>query len=332
MLSSLSSSMSNPSSSSTQSPFSQNPETRNWLDLPPDVTSTILLKLGSIEILNNAQRVCTQWRTISNDPAMWHTIVMRNAYDPYEMQFDSLDKMCRHAIDRSRGNLVDITLEHFCSDDLLNYIADSTNHLNRMRLLSCNDISEEGMIKVAKKLPLLEELDITISNLSVDALEVIGHCCPLLKSLKFNTQVCIHQQYASDDEAFAIAQTMPNLRHLQLFGNMLTNDGVLANLDGCPHLESLDVRQCFNVCMDGSLAKRCAEEIKDFRNPNAPTDDYEFDYEFDPEFEYEFDPEFDYEFDPVFDYGFGPRFDYDDYSSGISDTGFCDVEDYLGLL
>ncbi|OIV89185.1 hypothetical protein TanjilG_25391 [Lupinus angustifolius] len=320
MLSSSSSSMSNSSSSSTQPPISEDPETRNWLDLPRDVTLTILLKLGSIEILNNAQRVCTQWRTISYDPAMWHTINMRNSYDPYEMQFDYLEKMCRHAIDRSRGNLVDITLERYCSDDLLTYITDSTNHLQRMRLLSCNDISEEGMIKAAKKLPLLEELDITISNLSKDALEVIGHCCPLLKSLKFNMQVCGHPQFASDDEAFAIAQTMPNLRHLQLFGNKLTNDGVLAILDGCPHLESLDIRQCFNVCLDGSLRKRCAEEIKDFRNPNAPTDDYEF------------DPEFDYEFDTAFDYEFDPEFHYDDYSSGISDTVVCDVEDYLGLL
>ncbi|KAF1867315.1 hypothetical protein Lal_00049744 [Lupinus albus] len=307
MSNSSSSSMSNSSSSSTQSPISEEPVTRNWLDLPRDVTSTILLKVGSIDILNNAQRVCLQWRSMSYDPTMWHTIDMRNSYAPNDMEFD-LEMMCRHAIDRSYGNLVDITLDYFGSDDLLTYVADSTNHLRRMRLLSCWDISEEGMIEVAKKLPLLEELDITISNLSKDALEAIGHCCPLLKSLKFNMQAFRDPHFDFDGEAFAIGQTMPNLRHLQLYGNKLTNDGVLAILDGCPHLESLDIRRCFNVNLGRSLGKRCAEEIKDFRNPDAPIDDYEFDHKSDPE-----------------------SFFYD-YSSGISDTVLCDVEDYLGLL
>jgi hypothetical protein len=34
----------------------------------------------------------------------------------------NLDKMCRHAIDRSSGQLLDINLEFFLTDDLLNYI------------------------------------------------------------------------------------------------------------------------------------------------------------------------------------------------------------------
>ena len=45
-----------------------------------------------------------------------------------------------------------------------------------------------------------------------------------------------------EDEALAIAETVPGLRHLQLFGNRMTNDGLKAILDGCPQLESLDLR------------------------------------------------------------------------------------------
>ncbi|OIV89186.1 hypothetical protein TanjilG_25392 [Lupinus angustifolius] len=296
---------------SSSSPSSSNPalnseesETRNWLDLPRDVTATILLKLGAIEILNNAQRVCTQWRSISNDPIMWRTIDMSNSSYIHKMEFD-LGIMCRHAIDRSRGNLVDISVEEFGTDDLLNYITDSTSHLHRLHLVSCWDISDEVWNVVSEKLPLLEELDITIGNLSKDALEAIGRCCPLLKSLKFNMQAYKDPHIECDEEAVAIAKTMPELRHLQLFGNKLTNDGLLAILDGCPHLESLDLRRCFNVNLGGSLGRRCAEQIKDLRIPNAPTDDYPYDAEFDT--------------DESFD---------DDYSYGMSDIDILSDDEY----
>ncbi|KAK7247347.1 hypothetical protein RIF29_42228 [Crotalaria pallida] len=292
----------------------QDSETRNWLDLPRDITATILLKLGPIEILNNAQRVCTLWRSISKDPLMWRVIDMT-----YSFSFDPscIEKMCRHAIDRSQGNLVAITLCYVASDDLLHYIADSTSHLQRLRLLSCWDISEEGMSEVAKKLPLLEDLDITIGNLSKDALEAIGQCCPLLKSLKFNMQAYKDPNFVFDEEAFAIAKHMPKLCHLQLFGNKLSDDGVLAILDGCPRLESLDLRRCFNVNLGGSLKKRCAEQIRDFRHPNDPTDDYGF------------DGGSDYDDDS---FGYDEYFDYEDYPSGILDMLSTDDEyDYYGF-
>ncbi|KAF5471844.1 hypothetical protein F2P56_008609 [Juglans regia] len=72
---------------------------------------------------------------------------------------------------------------------------------------------------------------------------------------------------------------MSELRHLQLFGNKLTNDGFKAILDGCHHLESLDLRQCFNVNLTGNLGRRCAERIKDLRSPCDSIDDYEFNAE-----------------------------------------------------
>lgn len=83
-----------------------------------------------------------------------------------------------------------------------------------------------------------------------------------------------------DDEALAIAATMPGLRHLQLFGNKMTNKGLQAILDGCPHLQSLDIRKCFNVHLGGSLGKRCSEQIKDLRLPDDSTDGFGFDATF----------------------------------------------------
>jgi hypothetical protein len=107
-----------PSSSSSSSSSDQY---RNWLELPRDLTASILLRLGAIEILENAQNVCTLWRNICKDPSMWRYIDMRNLGDLHDMPYD-LEKMCLHAIDRSSGQLVGINIEYFGTDELLTHI------------------------------------------------------------------------------------------------------------------------------------------------------------------------------------------------------------------
>lgn len=96
---------------------------RNWLELPPEITASIISRLGAIEILTTAEKVCKAWRAICKDPLMWRTIDMRNDGDLHDMTYD-LEKMCCHAVDRSCGKLVEITIEFFGSDELLKYITD----------------------------------------------------------------------------------------------------------------------------------------------------------------------------------------------------------------
>ena len=104
-----------------KSPSSSSEECRNWLELPRDVTVSILQRLGTIEILETAQKVCMLWRNISKDPSMWNSIDMRNLGDLHDMDYD-LEKMCIHAIDRSCGHLQDIHIQNFGADNLLAYI------------------------------------------------------------------------------------------------------------------------------------------------------------------------------------------------------------------
>jgi len=84
-----------------------------------------------------------------------------------------------------------------------------------------------------------------------------------------------------NDDAFAIAKTMPMLRHLSMFGNLLTNDGLHAILDGCSLLESLFLRDCIHLNLSGSLGKKCRDQIKDFvlptfvdENPDVDEDSF----------------------------------------------------------
>lgn len=128
-------------------------------------------------------------------------------------------------------------------------------------------------MEIANKFPLLEELHISFcDNISKDSLEVIGRCCPLLKSLKFLKMHC--GGLKCDKEAFAIAKTMPKLRHLDIYCNALTNVGLIAILDGCPLLESLNVRGCIHLNLSGSLGTRCCEQIKEFLFDARADDSY----------------------------------------------------------
>ncbi|XP_058768656.1 putative F-box/LRR-repeat protein 23 [Vicia villosa] len=255
----------------------------NWLELPRDITKNILQRLGTLEIVTSASVVCPLWWNICKDPLMWSTIDMFTGItideitdlfqpDSYFENFSRLEKICRYAVDRSYGHLKDIYINKFGTDDLLCHIAQSASHLRSMRLEKCYDISTAAFYQVVKNHPFLEELDIFHSFYEeTEFFEHIGQSCPVLKSLKFSPYIETLDS-KSDDVAFTIAKTMPKLRHLAILNNGLTNNGLLAILDGCPLLESLDVRGCLYLDLDGSLNQRCSEQIKELRFPSDSID------------------------------------------------------------
>lgn len=280
---------------------------RSWAELPEEFTFLVLSRLGAIDVLTSAQKVCRLWRQICKHPIVWRTIDMSNDHFFHEVHYD-LDKMCRHAVDRSSGGLEDINVEYFGTDDLLKYITNSSSGIKRLRLAHCPRITDKGLSEVAPKLPLLADLDITsCRNISHEPLKVIGRCCLLLKSFKLDTWFKLPEDEVYDDSVFhineddeadveadvevnaeadvevevdadadadalAIAGSMHGLHHLQLFRNELTNDGLSEILDHCPHLESLDLRYCYNLNLKGDLGIKCAERIKELQLPDDSTD------------------------------------------------------------
>jgi hypothetical protein len=126
-------------------------------------------------------------------------------------------------------------------------------------------------------LTLLEELEISLcKNILPEAIEVVGKACPCLKRFRLSNDrfYCFEDEYSNNQEARGIS-AMRELRSLQLFGNNLNNKGLASILDNCPHLEFLDIRNCFNVSMDTVLQAKCAR-IETLRLPDDSTADYEF--------------------------------------------------------
>ncbi|XP_058752318.1 F-box protein SKIP19-like [Vicia villosa] len=214
----------------------------NWLELPIDLTKNILQRLDTVEIVTSARNVCPLWWNICKDPLMWRTIDM-SSFHIIRFNRSCLDQICRCAIDLSSSHLEGIAISAFGTDDLLEYMAHRASYLRRLQISNCNGISNMGLEEFVKKFSLLEELDISLDKyLSKRSLEAIGRCCPSLKSLKLDIHYYFEVEFA--DQVFAIAKTMPGLRHLAFSGICIGNNELVAILDGCPLLDSLHLQNC----------------------------------------------------------------------------------------
>lgn len=80
----------------------------NWLELPRDLTENILKRLNVVELVKSACLVCPLWWEICKQPIMWRTIDMGDVQSNYDYM-----RICRYAIDRSCGEVEDITIRCF---------------------------------------------------------------------------------------------------------------------------------------------------------------------------------------------------------------------------
>ncbi|XP_019070747.2 putative F-box/LRR-repeat protein 9 [Solanum lycopersicum] len=245
-------------------------QSASWAELPVEITMDILQRLGTVEIVESAQRVCSTWWKVCHDPAMWRVIDLK--YDPNSDMRGVLNKICRIAVDRSQSQLLKISIG---SKDLLNYIAERSSQLRHLRLVNCGNVAG-ALVSAAKNFPLLEELHTHLTFITAEDIQSVGRYCPLLKSFTLNASRIGYSLSTDDAQALAIAKSMPELRHLALLLNPLTNVGLQAILDGCPHLVSLDLRHS-NVNLEGDLGRRCRQQIVDLKQPHDSTHDYEFD-------------------------------------------------------
>lgn len=147
----------------------------------------------------------------------------------------------------------------------------SSCQLRRLRLVYCRDVSNDGLSKAAEKLPLLETFETCrgAGKLSEEALKAIGQNCPNLTTLKVDREAGdTLSSLTRTKRHFAIAKHMPRLCRLSLTGNVRTNVGSTAILDGCPRLESLDLRHCSYIELEGegNLARK-GERIKELKRP-----------------------------------------------------------------
>ncbi|XP_076942265.1 putative F-box protein At4g05475 [Bidens hawaiensis] len=122
--------------------------------------------------------------------------------------------MCKNVVDRSQGQLVDLTIIGFGNDELRRYVADRSSQLRR---LHHNGILGGIQNETIQKLSSLKELRPTKTIVSKDNIEAFGRYCPLLKKLKLNEEgLMIGTRIKQNEIAIAIGENLPELTHLEL--------------------------------------------------------------------------------------------------------------------
>ncbi|KAJ3693581.1 hypothetical protein LUZ60_009061 [Juncus effusus] len=278
-----------------QPQMEQEKEQRNWAEVNGDILMEIFRMIGMLDVFKGAGSVCRAWRRVAKDePDLWRRIDLtsNNNYAA-----NVLINPTKLAIDRSRGRLEEFWIRYLGDDDLLQYLSDrffNFSQDNRTQILiSCYQISDEGVINTVKKQPLLEELQITFGTFSATLPELVGKEVPNLKRFKLNgtwfhlpppdpDDEEIVEEIVDNEKAFGIGKAMHQLRYLQLIGNRLANEGLIAILQGCPHLETLDIRRCYNLNMDSDMRARCSK-LTTLRLPSDSLEDYEFQAEASPD-------------------------------------------------
>ncbi|XP_023732978.1 putative F-box/LRR-repeat protein 23 [Lactuca sativa] len=275
-------------STSAVGPSSAMKESPNWLLMPDELMENILGRLSSVEKLRSAGKLCRTWRRICKDPAMWKVIDIDILLDGCDTNH-KIEMLTKQVVDLSCGELIDVSVGGFCTDDLLDHIALHSSKVKRLYLW-CDQMTGSGLSRAVKRLSQLEELEFSYIYINAEDIEVIGRNCPQLKSFKIpHMRYTVTGPYLQcDDQAVAIANYMRELRHLQIYGDEMTNDGLEAVkiygdemtndgleaiLNGCPHLQSLDIYMFCSFELDRNLVKKCMERIKDFKHNSTQNSD-----------------------------------------------------------
>ncbi|KAL6592702.1 hypothetical protein ACP70R_049377 [Stipagrostis hirtigluma subsp. patula] len=144
-----------------------------------------------------------------------------------------------------------------------------------------NDASYEVLNVAIKKLPLLEDLEISPLYLHISAsdrlFESVCKARPLLKNLKIRFTLPSDYDFAEvvleecQDGDIYRTPMMCELRSLELSNYILTGEQLTAILDNCPLLESLHITGFFvDRGMDAKLRAKCAR-VKNLTLPDGLT-------------------------------------------------------------
>ncbi|MBA0597282.1 hypothetical protein Gorai_007093, partial [Gossypium raimondii] len=125
-------------------------------------------------------------------------------------------------------------------------------------------INDSIVEQTAPRLSTVTFLDLSYCpKIGAQAIEAIGKHCKLLVTLCRNMYFLDSAgKDEPEDEANAIAATMPRLKHLELGFHNISTECVLNIISSCPQLEHLDINGCLTVNRDLKFFKEKYPKLK----------------------------------------------------------------------
>ncbi|KAL3630522.1 hypothetical protein CASFOL_023506 [Castilleja foliolosa] len=227
---------------------------RKWDELIPDALGLIFKNLSLLEVLTVVPRVCKSWGKAVAGPYCWQEIDIEEWSKDRKPEI--VDRMLQSLISRSGGSLRKLSVTGLTGDQSLSFIANHARSLQTLRIPR-SEINDLIIETVAEKLSSLTTLDLSYCiDIGARSLEAIGKNCKSLTTLRrVMHPLEVIQLQVQEDEALAIASTMPKLEHLEIAYLLVTTPCVVEIVKKCERLELLDIRGCWGVEMDEKFLK-----------------------------------------------------------------------------
>ncbi|KAL6652654.1 hypothetical protein ACP70R_011579 [Stipagrostis hirtigluma subsp. patula] len=252
-----------------------------WTEaVSPEILALVLRgRVAADEVARGAARVCRAWREAAAAPDMWGDVDIEAWCRRVNCRARA-DAAVRRLVARAQGTLRRLSA-YRVGDAALTYVAASGKLLNVLQI-PMSEVSDQAVEKHAGCLPALRVLDISnCLKITSRGIEALGRHCKLLVQLKrnmpppepplgSNTAATVVED---EDEALAVANTMPMLEQLELAYGLFSDVALDAVLTKCPRLRALDILGCWNVRLDGSIEDRCCA-LESFREPWEPVYGY----------------------------------------------------------
>ncbi|KAG6386684.1 hypothetical protein SASPL_151854 [Salvia splendens] len=226
-----------------------------WDELIPDALGLIFKKLSLVELLTVVPRVCKSWGKAVSGPYCWQEIDIVEWSRTHETEL--VERMLQLLVSRSCGSLRKLSVSGVSSDQNIFFIVNHAQSLKTLHLPGSH-MNNSVMERAAPKLSCLTSLDLSYcGNIGAQALEAAGkHCKSLTTLRRVMHPLEVIDKLSQDDEALAIAATMPKLKHLEIAYLLVETPSVVKIIENCKELELLDIRGCWQVKLDEKLVKR----------------------------------------------------------------------------
>ncbi|KAJ9558287.1 hypothetical protein OSB04_012901 [Centaurea solstitialis] len=240
---------------------------RNWETLHSEILASIFIRIPPHEMLKRVPFVCKSWNEVVLGPHCWQDIdvsvrcEIRSHNDP-----DKVDRVLEKLVKRTN-----YTARQLCTFDMgprgFSSITNCGSCLISL-IMPVGNITDDMVLKYIKPLPNLKYLDISYCfHITHKGIAAFGNNCKSLYNLKRCMPSIPFEENSSpedDSEAKAIADTMPNLRWLQLCSGKFGKLGLFEILAKCKLLTHLDIYESWNVDLNNAEFKSITEKLRMF--------------------------------------------------------------------
>lgn len=237
--------------------------------------------------------VCKSWYRASLNPSCWERLIFpdikRLEYyfidenwvdDPLlqrfiqQYQIDeshfSTTAFIKFVVNRSKGHATVLRLPPYASETDLKYVSDVCGDLKSVGLPADLVNDKSGVItELIGKWKRLEWLMLGSSYDLVKILSQISIHCKEFWGLRVSNANIV------DDEAIAIVNFLPKIKHLILRNAYIDRDALMKLLQGCTELRALDVSDCIGFSEDDEEILKLASHITNFSCKGSEEYDYD---------------------------------------------------------